>query len=124
MKNLYSRILSYSFISLLLVSFISGRLSAQTVVYNINNTNMLFNMTSNCGSGSIYNGCSGTTGFNFTAALPGGATVTSVTLQLSVGVECQGGSRTTTFNNVAAPSFNTNSHCNCSGTANGIFTMS
>ena len=123
MKNLYSRILSYSFISLILLSFNSGRLSAQTAVYNINNPNMLFNMNSNCGNGSRYNGCSGTTGFNFTAALPGGATVTSVVLKLSVGVVCQGGTRYTQFNNVNAPSFNTNTHCNCSGSNNGIFTI-
>ena len=123
MKNLYSKFLPSLLAALLFIAFSAQKITAQSVVYDINNTGMLFNMTSNCGGGSIYNGCSGTTGFNFTAALPGGATITSVVLQLSVGVECQGGTRTTTFNNVAAPSFNTNSHCNCSGTNNGIFTL-
>jgi len=123
MKKLYSRFLTSFLAILLFIVFSAENITAQSVVYDINNTGMLFNMTSNCGGGSVYNGCSGTTGFNFTAALPGGATVTSVVLQLSVGVECAGGTRTTTFNNVAAPSFNTNNHCNCSGTNNGIFTL-
>ena len=69
---------------------------SQTVVYNINSTNQLFNMGSNCGSGSYYNGCSGQTGFNWTSSIPAGATIVSVQIQLSVGVECQAGTRTTT----------------------------
>lgn len=123
MKKVYSRFLTSLLAFLFFIAFSAEKLTAQSVVYDINSSGMLVNMTSNCGGGSYYNGCNGTTGFNFTSALPGGATITSVVLQLSVGVECQGGTRTTTFNNVAAPSFNTNNHCSCSGSGNGIFTL-
>ncbi len=123
MKNLYSKFLPSVLALLLFIAFSAEKLTAQSVVYDINSNGMLVNMSSSCGNGSYYNGCSGTTGFNFTAALPGGATISSVVLQLSVGVECAPGTRTTTFNNVAAPSFNTNNNCSCSGTTNGIFTL-
>ena len=123
MNKIYTNFLSYFLTTFVLLSLFVGKVTAQTAVYDINNAGMLVNMTSNCGTGSYYNGCAGNTGFNFTAALPGGATITSVVLQLSVGVECAGGTRTTTFNGAAAPSFNTVSWCNCSGTANGIFTL-
>ena len=96
---------------------------SQTVVYSINSTNQLFNMGSNCGSGSYYNGCSGQAGFNWTSNIPAGATIVSVQIQLSVGVECQAGTRTTTLNGVSGPTFNTIYHCSCSGSANPIFTL-
>ena len=95
----------------------------QTTTYNINSIGQLVNMSSSCGTGSYYNGCSGQTGFNWNSSLPAGATIVSVQIQLSVGVECQGGTRTTTLNNVNGPTFNTISHCSCSGSINPIFTL-
>ncbi len=95
----------------------------QTTTYNINSIGQLVNMSSSCGTGSYYNGCSGTTGFNWNSSLPMGSTIVSVQIQLSVGVECQGGTRTTTLNNVNGPTFNTISHCSCSGSINPIFTL-
>jgi len=95
----------------------------QTATFNINSIGQLVNMNSNCGAGSYYNGCSGTTGFDWNSSLPAGATIVSVQIQLSVGVECQGGTRTTTLNNVNGPTFNTISHCSCSGSINPIFTL-
>ncbi len=96
---------------------------SQTVVYNINSIGQLFNMNSNCGTGSYYNGCSGQAGFNWTSSIPAGATIVSVQIQLSVGVECQAGTRTTTLNGVNGPTFNTLNHCSCSGSINPIFTL-
>jgi len=96
---------------------------SQTVVYNINSTTQLFNMNSNCGTGSYYNGCSGQAGFNWASSIPAGATIVSVQIQLSVGVECQAGTRTTTLNGVNGPTFNTIYHCSCSGSVNPIFTL-
>lgn len=95
----------------------------QTATFNINSIGQLVNMNSNCGSGSYYNGCSGTTGFNWNSSLPAGATIVSVQIQLSVGVECQAGTRTTTLNNINGPTFNTINHCSCSGGVNPIFTL-
>jgi hypothetical protein len=95
----------------------------QTTTFNINSIGQLVNMTSSCGTGSYYNGCSGTTGFNWNSSLPAGATINTVQIQLSVGVECQAGTRTTTLNNVNGPTFNTLTHCNCSGSINPIFTL-
>ncbi len=95
----------------------------QTTTFNINSVGQLVNMASSCGTGSYYNGCSGTTGFNWNSSLPAGATINTVQIQLSVGVECQAGTRTTTFNNVNGPTFNTLTHCNCSGSINPIFTL-
>lgn len=95
----------------------------QTATFNINSIGQLVNMNSNCGSGSYYNGCSGMTGFNWNSSLPAGSTIVSVQIQLSVGVECQGGTRTTTLNNINGPTFNTISHCSCSGSINPIFTL-
>jgi hypothetical protein len=95
----------------------------QTTTFNINSTGQFFNMGSNCGTGSYYNGCSGQTGFNWNSSLPVGATIVSVQIQLSVGVECQAGTRTTTLNNVNGPTFNTINHCSCSGSVNPIFTL-
>ena len=42
---------------------------------------------------------------------------------MSVGVECQAGTRTTTLNNVNGPTFNTLNHCSCSNGVNPIFTL-
>jgi len=95
----------------------------QTATFNINSLVQLVNMGSNCGTGSYYNGCSGTTGFSWNSSLPAGATIVSVQIQLSVGVECQAGTRTTTLNNVNGPTFNTLTHCSCSGSINPIFTL-
>ena len=95
----------------------------QTVTYNINSIGQLFNMSSSCGTGSYYNGCSGQTGFSWNSSLPAGAVITSVQIQLSVGVECQAGTRTTTLNNVNGPTFNTLNHCSCSGSINPIFNL-
>jgi hypothetical protein len=95
----------------------------QTTTFNINSVGQLVNMASSCGTGSYYNGCSGTTGFNWNSSLPAGATINTVQIQLSVGVECQAGTRTTTLNNVNGPTFNTLTHCNCSGSINPIFTL-
>ncbi len=96
---------------------------SQTVVYNINSTTQLFNMNSNCGTGSYYNGCSGQAGFNWTSSIPVGATIVSVQIQLSVGVECQAATRTTTLNGINGPTFNTINHCSCTGSINPIFTL-
>jgi hypothetical protein len=95
----------------------------QTTTININSIGSLFNMSSSCGTGSYYNGCSGQTGFNWNSSLPAGAVITSVQIQLSVGVECQAGTRTTTLNNVNGPTFNTLNHCSCSNGVNPIFTL-
>ena len=80
-------------------------------------------MSSSCGTGSYYNGCSGQTGFNWNSSLPAVSVITSVQIQLSVGVECQAGTRTTTLNNVNGPTFNTLNHCSCSNGVNPIFTL-
>jgi hypothetical protein len=101
----------------------AGAAQSGTLTYNINSVGQLINMNSDCGSGSRYNGCSGNTGFSWVSAVPAGATVTAVQIQLSVGVECQAGTRTTTINGTNGPTFNTVSHCNCSGSANPIFTL-
>jgi len=85
----------------------AGAAQSGTLTYNINTIGQLINMNSDCGSGSRYNGCSGNTGFSWVSAVPAGATVTSVQIQLSVGVECQGGTRTTSINGVNGPTFNT-----------------
>lgn len=95
----------------------------QTSTFNINSIGQLVNMSSSCGAGSYYNGCSGVTGFNWNSSLPAGATIASVQIQLSVGVECQAGTRTTTLNNINGPTFNTLYHCSCSGSINPIFTL-
>ena len=101
----------------------AGAAQSGTLTYNINSIGQLINMNSDCGSGSRYNGCSGNTGFSWVSSVPAGATVTAVQIQLSVGVECQAGTRTTTINGTNGPTFNTVSHCNCSGSANPIFTL-
>jgi hypothetical protein len=95
----------------------------QTAVFNINSFGQLINMNSNCGSGSYYNGCSGSTGFSWVSSIPAGATITAVQIQLSVGVECQAGTRSTTLNGVGGPTFNTINHCSCSGSVNPIITL-
>jgi len=95
----------------------------QTAVFNINSFGQLINMNSNCGSGSYYNGCSGSTGFSWVSSIPAGATITAVQIQLSVGVECQAGTRSTTLNGVGGPTFNTIGHCSCSGSVNPIITL-
>lgn len=95
----------------------------QTAVFNINSFGQLINMNSNCGGGSYYNGCSGSTGFSWVSSIPAGATITSVQIQLSVGVECQAGTRSTTLNGVGGPTFNTIGNCSCSGSVNPIITL-
>ena len=95
-----------------------------TQVYSITSTGQLVNLNSSCGTGSYYNGCgSGQSGFNWTDNLPAGTQITSVQIQLSVGVVCTSGPLQTYMNNNAGSTINPNGHCSCNGTNNGIFTL-
>ena len=95
-----------------------------TQVYSITSTGQLVNLNSSCGTGSYYNGCgSGQSGFDWTDNLPAGTQITSVQIQLSVGVVCTSGPLQTYMNNNAGSTINPNGHCSCSGTNNGIFTL-
>ena len=84
----------------------------------------LVNCGSTCGSNSFYNGC-GTTpaGFHWTDVLGSGVTITSISIQFSVGVECASGTRTTSLNGHTEGTFTDNDYCFCSGTGNSLFTI-
>ena len=101
----------------------SGAAQSATQVYTITSTGQLFNMGSTCGAGSYYNCSSGLRGFNWVDNLPAGTQITNVQIQISVGVVCTNGALQTFMNNNAGSSFSPNSHCNCSGSNNGIFTL-
>src|ERR1035437_2100185 len=97
---------------------------AQTQTYSISQ-GQLINCGSTCGSNSYYNGCSTSQpGFSWTDVIPNTATVTSVTVQISIGVECANGNRTTSLNGNPEASFNDAYWCQCSGSGqSGMYTI-
>ena len=101
-----------------------GKSNAQTQSYSIQQ-GQLVNCSSTCGSNSWYNGCSGSQpGFTWNDVLPNNAIVTSITIQISIGVECAPGTRTTTLNGFSEPSFDDLSWCQCSGSGQaGLYTI-
>ncbi len=97
---------------------------AATQVYLIPQS-QLVNLASTCGTGSYYNGCSSLRpGFTWTDVLSGGTTITSVTIEFNVGVECGPTLHTTELNGAAEANFTTSVNwCNCTGSGQPAFSM-
>lgn len=97
-------------------------LAGTTVTYNIP-VGSLVNQAYTCASNSYYNGCS-TVQPGFTWTSTGSGSVTALSIQINVGVDCHGSgtSRTTTLNGIASESFSSIGWCNCSARDN-IYTI-
>ncbi|MDG1656981.1 MAG: T9SS type A sorting domain-containing protein, partial [Crocinitomicaceae bacterium] len=61
-------------------------------------------------------------GFQWTDASPAGATITSITLEFKIGVECQPGNKNSALNGAAQPNFNSAAnHCSTASPGPGSF---
>ena len=61
-------------------------------------------------------------GFQWTDASPAGATITSITLEFKIGVECQPGNKNSALNSAAQPNFNSAvNHCSTASPGPGSF---
>jgi hypothetical protein len=103
----------------------AGAAQAGTQTYNISSYGQLVNVPNNCcgGTSSYYN-CGGSVGFNWNDNLAAGTQITSVQIQISVGVNCHGGQALTPqLNNNNGTPFSPADHCNCCGSNNNIFTF-
>jgi len=103
--------------------YVAATTSTQTNgsdVYNIDLNNLVgvpsgtTNTRYNCGNSGQ--------GFQWTDATPAGATITSITLEFKIGVECATGNKNSTLNNVSQPNFNSaNNHCSTASPGPGSF---
>ena len=120
MKKLY-----FSVFLLLMALFSAIGVKATTQVYLIPQS-QLVNCGSSCGPDSYYNGCGvSQPSFTWTDVIPSGATISAVTIDFNIGVECSPGLRTTGLNGFVEPSVTTTINwCSCSGSGEPYFTIS
>jgi len=97
-----------------------------TQVYYVVNAADLVNQGSYCGTTppSYYNGCNPSpTGVQWTDTLAAGSTVSAVSIDFNVGVDCAGTvTYTTALNGTAGGNFTGTSYCNCSPRAQ-VYTL-
>ncbi len=84
----------------------------------------LVNCTNWCGTGSMNNDCTTGNYPGFTWASTGSGTLTSLTIEFQIGVECSPTTHTTTLNGVSGSTFTTGSFCDCTNTSHGDFSLS
>ena len=113
-------LLSFSFLFSIL--FGGDFVFANTQTYYIFQGNLV-NCPSSCGANSYYNGGAGQPGFTWNDVLLAGSTVTAVSIQFGLGVECAAGSHGTYLNGAYQTTIGTSSWCSCSGSGNPVFTV-
>jgi hypothetical protein len=98
--------------------------SSGSDVYNIDLNDLIGVPSGN--SNTRYDCGNSNQGFQWADATPTGATITSITLEFKIGVECAPGNKSSALNNVAQSNFNSSaSHCSLATPGPGSFiTMS
>jgi hypothetical protein len=93
-----------------------------TITYNIPAGSLVNQPSVSCGAGNFYNNCNAQQpGFTWTST--GSGTVTAVSIQVNIGVDCNGGSIAATLNGTSSGSLADVSNCFCTS-RNNILTYS